>query len=341
MSATQKDIAQRLNLSRALVGQVLSDSPDVRVSHETRRRIVSAAREMNYRPHLAARSMKSRRSLQVGALVQNNPDNRLTHPLAWEMMLGINEGLSRSGYSMALVRLTDVREDDGLQAPIFQGHLLDGLIVVSTIPADLEERVEALVPHCVWLDANVWRPTGCVRRDEVEAGRLAAQALVDAGYRRILWPHWPRPTGGETGHYSSGQREQGMRSVAEANGATVEEFEFPWLNAQGRFPDFEARLRPDTAVLCLDVYVVQLVTCFLAQSGLAAGRDVGLASADDETGGPTHWVNVSHVSFDRFSLGLAAAEMMLRVLGEPEAAHPSILMPGDWEEGNTIFQRPS
>ncbi len=54
MSATQKDIAQRLNLSRALVGQVLGDSPDVRVSEETRQRVVSAAREMNYRPHLAA-----------------------------------------------------------------------------------------------------------------------------------------------------------------------------------------------------------------------------------------------------------------------------------------------
>ena len=147
MSATQKDIAQRLNLSRTLVGQVLGDSPDVRVSEETRRRVVSAAREMNYRPHLAARSMKSRRSLQVGALIQNNPENRLTHPLAWEMMLGINEGLARSGYSMVLVRLTDVREDDGLQAPIFQGHLLDGLIVVSTIPAEMEGRVEALVPQ--------------------------------------------------------------------------------------------------------------------------------------------------------------------------------------------------
>jgi hypothetical protein len=75
------------------------------------------------------------------------------------MVLGINEGLDVAGYMMALVRLSDVDPDLHAQNSAFQGHLLDGLIIVSDIAATTPEHLEKLVPHSVWLDSTVWHDT--------------------------------------------------------------------------------------------------------------------------------------------------------------------------------------
>ena len=59
MATTQRHIAERLQLSRSLVAGVLNDHPTVYASAETRRKVFEAAREMNYRPHAAARALRS------------------------------------------------------------------------------------------------------------------------------------------------------------------------------------------------------------------------------------------------------------------------------------------
>ena len=59
MRVTQKDIAQRVGLSRSVVGAVLENRSTNWASEATRNRILEAAREMNYRPHTAARSLRS------------------------------------------------------------------------------------------------------------------------------------------------------------------------------------------------------------------------------------------------------------------------------------------
>ena len=148
-----------------------------------------AVRELGYRPHLGARHMKSGKSRQIGVLVRNNSrtssDERGAHPLAYEFVLGISEGLEEAGYLMSFVRLSDVEPEKHTQNSAFQGHLLDGLIVVNDVPAASPERLDRLVPHCVWVD-NIWQPLNCIRRDEFGAGELTARHVAAAGYKKWL-----------------------------------------------------------------------------------------------------------------------------------------------------------
>lgn len=58
MRTRLKDVAERLNLSPALVSGVLNDRPNVWASEETRARILEAARELNYHPSAAAQALK-------------------------------------------------------------------------------------------------------------------------------------------------------------------------------------------------------------------------------------------------------------------------------------------
>ncbi len=97
---TQKDIARRLSVSQGLVAGVLSGRRDARASEETRRRIVTAAHEMGYHPHQAARALRQGRT-QTVALVVLRADNEF-RPLMALLIQGLSEQLSAFGYSLTV-----------------------------------------------------------------------------------------------------------------------------------------------------------------------------------------------------------------------------------------------
>ena len=80
MPPTLKDIANRANVSPALVSMYLNNNPKSRMSAETRQRIDAAIRELNYRPSALARSLRSGKSMTIGYATGNivgtfsNPD---------------------------------------------------------------------------------------------------------------------------------------------------------------------------------------------------------------------------------------------------------------------------
>ena len=59
---TSSDVARAAGVSRATVSFVLNDKPGMRITEETRRRVLEAARELDYRPHASARSLAAGRS---------------------------------------------------------------------------------------------------------------------------------------------------------------------------------------------------------------------------------------------------------------------------------------
>jgi DNA-binding LacI/PurR family transcriptional regulator len=76
-------------------------------------------------------------------LILESMGGRVPHPALFEMILGINEGLERAGYLMSLVRVADVEKENLLSARLFEGHLLDGLIVASLVPPAVVPKIEA------------------------------------------------------------------------------------------------------------------------------------------------------------------------------------------------------
>ena len=69
MPSTLKDVASQANVSIPIVSKVLSGNPEVRVSADTRQRILSAAKDLHYRPNASARSLKAKRTFTLGLFV--------------------------------------------------------------------------------------------------------------------------------------------------------------------------------------------------------------------------------------------------------------------------------
>jgi LacI family transcriptional regulator len=88
-----KTLAKYLDLNPATVSVVLNEVPGRSIPQATRERIKSAAKELNYRPSLLARSLRSRRTQTIGILVPELGDGYHTQVLS-----GIGDHLLDAGY---------------------------------------------------------------------------------------------------------------------------------------------------------------------------------------------------------------------------------------------------
>ena len=106
-------------MSRALRG-------DPRVAPETAARVLEAARQMNYTPNLAARSLITRRTGTVGVVV-----NDITNPFYPELLDILHNELALAGYRTVLFNeQTDAERRAARRRPV-NGAAVDGLVYVS------------------------------------------------------------------------------------------------------------------------------------------------------------------------------------------------------------------
>src|SRR4029079_3732164 len=81
---TLMDVAQRAGVSRTTASFVMTGRRDMRISNDAEQRVKQAARELNYRPSLLARSLRTTVSQTIGLL----SDVVASEPFAGEIIRG-------------------------------------------------------------------------------------------------------------------------------------------------------------------------------------------------------------------------------------------------------------
>ncbi len=180
---TLKSLSNLLGLHPSLISRVLRGASDARVSDEKRQLIIDTARQVGYRPDRMGRSLKFRSSKIVAVLT---PD--ITNPFHSLLFRGAESAARLAGYQVILCHVDDaVANGLELMESVTQG-LVDGVLVACAWTPD--PRLKALktagLPYVL-----INRPSGDAGDvqfvpDDVETGRLAAQALIERGHRRIV-----------------------------------------------------------------------------------------------------------------------------------------------------------
>lgn len=334
---TLRDVAEQAGVSIDTVSRVLNGKGKMKWASAMRRarEIREIAERLNYRPNAAARAIRSARTRTVGALVRNNPRDRHIHPVAFETILGINEGLQDAGYVLSVIRVDDVQFETAGTSRVFKEHMLDGMIVIGGMTEEAVERLQDAMPNCIWADTNIWNDTLCIRRDEIYVGETIGRKLVDAGYRKLVLLG-----GGKSSvpHYSLEDRFAGLQRVANETGIPLERVSVPWAPTfdESRVPAhlFDPSVAFVTQGTPFAVWLMQLA----GKRGQVPGRDFGLACCDESSEVVRYWPGLSRMSFDHYDLGLRAAQMMLRHLKDPETVVPSQVFRGEWIAGSTAVR---
>ena len=103
--ATLQDIAKLAKVSPCVVSIALSDKQDstTRLSTATKQRILRIAKELNYRPHAGARSIRLNRFNNIGVVVVGSYETdawALPHN-SGSLVEGINKTLAQRDYCLS------------------------------------------------------------------------------------------------------------------------------------------------------------------------------------------------------------------------------------------------
>lgn len=127
MTASQKQIAQKLGVSIALVSRVLSGkAAEIGITADTIERVLRVAEEMGYVPSAAALSLKGKPTRTVGVTVYDFND-----PFFGALIKQIQIQAHEHNYSLILAGFLN-RNPDEQDLRALHKHALDGLIVIGT-----------------------------------------------------------------------------------------------------------------------------------------------------------------------------------------------------------------
>ena len=179
MKPTLKDVAKLAGVNFTLVSKYLNHSSQARMTPETRARIDSALKELNYRPSASARTLRSGKSRTIGLVCGD-----LTNAYSAHFANLILNFLREHGYQLLIA----VRgsEADCTALDFLTDRDVDGLILSG---ADLPENYFPKLPTAVY-DTSVNR--GSVMNPDLGRSLDAALAAVNgriAGlfFRNSAW----------------------------------------------------------------------------------------------------------------------------------------------------------
>ncbi|MCL4876271.1 MAG: LacI family DNA-binding transcriptional regulator [Anaerolineae bacterium] len=177
---TLKEVAQETGVSIKTVSRVINS--DENVSDDTRTAVLEAVKRLGYRPNLAARNMRTRRSQVIGFIT----DEITTTPFAVEIIKGAQDFAWTHNL---MLMIANTGGDLSLGETAFDMMLnrqVEGIIYatmyhhMARLP-DSAYEVPTVLVNCFSEDQSL--PS--VVPDEVQGGQDATQVLLQAGHRRI------------------------------------------------------------------------------------------------------------------------------------------------------------
>jgi LacI family transcriptional regulator len=292
----------------------------MRISEDARQRVLRAAQELDYRPNLMARSLRTKVTKTI-ALVS---DTLASDPYAGRAIHG------------------------GLAAAVAHGHLLfigetegDAVIEEKLISDFLDRQVDAFVYASMFTryvripKLLKGRPVvllNCLTRaakpayhsvipDEVAAGWSAAEVVVQAGHRDGI------VLVGNPAHHVFAGRERlaGIREGFAAAGT----IDCDWWpdSAYEAVTNALAAGPPPKVLICLNDRVALGAYQALREAGLGIPEDVSVLSFDDSDLAAWLRPQLTSISLPHYQLGWQAVELLLGSTGPAEPAIRRVPMP--------------
>ena len=182
MKVTRADVAKLAGVSTATVSYVLNGSRNI--SEKTRKCVLDAVAQLNYKPDMIARSMTKNETMQLSLMI-----NDITNPFYSEIVMGFESAAIAKGYFVNVCtgykNINDYFEN-------YIARRIDGVFVVA-VPhkfdlGKLYELTENDIKVVVSGNTQVDHKKVCSIENDYEAGmREAVSYLCGLGHERIAY----------------------------------------------------------------------------------------------------------------------------------------------------------
>jgi LacI family transcriptional regulator len=309
---TLKAVAEHVQLSPGTVSAVLNDSPSSKhIPEGTRKRIIEAARHLNYKPNFFARYLRNKRTYTIGVML-----NDIGSEYGGLVICGIEDYIRQKDYFF----ITGVHRHD---PELFQKYerLLMERGVEGVIAVDLHLPYALQVPTVAIAGHQQYEGVTNIVLDHHRAARIALQHLVSLGHRDIAVMR---------GNPASADSQVRWESIVEAGkllGIRIPDDLVIQLDSENTSPELGyphvktllKRKRPFTALFAFnDISAIGAVRAF-QESGLRVPQDVSVVGFDDIKSAAFHYPSLTTVRQPLWDMGKTAAKILLaRIEGDDD-----------------------
>jgi DNA-binding LacI/PurR family transcriptional regulator len=297
------DVGRLAGVSHQTVSRVLNGSP--RVRPETRQRVISAMRELGYRPNSIARALATGRTNMLGVV---GFDTTLYGPAS--VLFGIERAAHEEGYLMIVASLKAL--DRGSVADAIERLRLRGVDGILVIAPDMESadalrRTQSEVP-LVAAEAGPGDVMSVVAVDQYAGAVSATRHLLDLGHETV-W-HISGPADWLETH----ERIDAWRATLESAGSVPPPLLVGDWTARSGY-DLGRRLAADrnvTAVFAANDQMALGVLRAMHEAGRAVPEQVSVVGFDDIPEAPFFTPPLTTVRQDFIEVGSRSLLALVR-----------------------------
>ncbi len=174
-----KAVAEAAGVSTATVSRVLANKPHVRP--DLRERVLAAVAQLNYRPNLVARNLRSHQSSTIGLIVSD-----IRNPYFTDISRAVEDAAHEQGYSVFLCNTDENPEKERLYLNLMRDENVAGVIFSPTRQTAAQFAALELEFPTVVVDRAVPNyDVDQVLIDNTAAAYRLTTHLIEQGYRRI------------------------------------------------------------------------------------------------------------------------------------------------------------
>lgn len=322
--ATLADVAKLAGLSPTAASMILNGRPDTRLSQAAHDRVNAAAQALGYRPNVAARGLRTDKTLTIGFI----SDVVATTRFASGLIKGALEAAEAAGHVVLVLETggDPERETEAIAAVL--DRQVDGIIFATMRARELFVPDLPAGTAVVMLNATNARHSASVLPDEAAGGRRAVQVLVDRGHRDGIALIGQNDDVERDVFRSAtvSRRVAGVRAAMAEYGLRFVAEESIWLwEPEEGYNTTKALLerRDDVkALLCMNDRIAFGAYQALAEAGLRVPDDVSVVSFDNDELAAYLRPGLTTVALPHEEMGRRAVQLLLS--GEP---HNETLIP--------------
>lgn len=318
MRVRLRDIAEKTGFSINTVSLALKGSPLVR--EETRRRIVEAAKELNYVPNNIARSLVQRKTHTIGVILTD-----IMNPVLTGVAQHIERELMGHGYNIILMTTYNDPAHEAHAIDVLRSRQVDGILMYPVSGENAEkvaDLAEAGFPLVLLAGGDESPQCNVISVDDSGGAYRATSHLVRLGHRRIAFINGGGIRGNE-------EKLRGYRRALAEAGISLDPALIVEPSGIGYSDGYHAarhlfqQKEPPTAVFASTDSLALGLMYWCFQQGLKVPEDVAIVGFDDIEAARFAAVPLTSVAYAVEVVASKAAARLLQLIDEADEAQSS------------------
>lgn len=332
-----KDVAKAAGVSPGTVSRVFNNYSDI--SEATRKKVLEVARELNYVPNAAARTLSSKRTKKIAMIFSEFQLNQ-KNAIPLEMLSGVHDAASELGVEFVLLLISKKEQEEKQFATLCAENNITGCVIqgLDLVDPYYQQIQKSSIPT-VLIDLSFESENSySVSIDNYKASYEATEYLYEQGHRKIGM------IAGKTTAMVSNIREAGYRDACKKLGIKLKKnsigyAEFDEEIAYSMTEEYIKNNPEITAIFCAsDLMAIGLMQK-LQELGYRVPEDISVFGFDNLFVSNYVVPSLTTVQQNMYQIGKEAGIIANKLMNNEYVANKKTYVPHEFIYRNSVLER--